>query len=205
MAIWPLRGADASNVDEGLFATGTVAWWPYDEPSSGGTTAVVPAIAKLAEAYRACSLPIVHVVRLYDGEDVDLPRRAAISAGKPIVRPGTSGSQIAALLMPRGESELDPELLLNRGLQQLADREWAMWKPRWGAFHRTRLHQRLTALEVNTLVIAGCNYPNCPRATSYASSEHDYRTLLVEDALSGLEDGPSGRSRAHRCHPRDDR
>jgi len=53
-----------------------------------GTTQVLDDIVRLQHAYRAAVLPIVHVVRLYDGEDVDLPRRTAISRGEPIVRPG---------------------------------------------------------------------------------------------------------------------
>ena len=50
-----------------------------------GTTEVLPAIKRLLDAYRAAALPIVHVVRLYDGDDVDLPRRVLIAAGAPIV------------------------------------------------------------------------------------------------------------------------
>ncbi|WP_347056932.1 isochorismatase family protein [Blastococcus sp. HT6-30] len=61
-----------------------------------------------------------------------------------------------------------------------------MWKPRWGAFHRTPLDGHLRALGVSTVVIAGCNYPNCPRATVYGASERDYRTLIAEDAISDL-------------------
>jgi len=60
-----------------------------------GTSQVVPVIAGLLQAFRAAGLPVVHVVRLYDGTDVDLPRRSLIDAGAPIVRPGSPGSQIA--------------------------------------------------------------------------------------------------------------
>jgi len=41
-------------------------------------------------------------------------------------------------------------------------------------------------LQVNTVVIAGCNFPNCPRATVYEASERDFRIVLVTDAVSGL-------------------
>ena len=61
-----------------------------------------------------------------------------------------------------------------------------MWKPRWSAFHRTPLDRHLLALAVTTVVIAGCNYPNCPRATVYGASERDYRVLIVSDAISGV-------------------
>ena len=62
-----------------------------------------------------------------------------------------------------------------------------MWKPRWGAFHRTPLDRHLRRFEVTTVVIAGCNYPNCPRAAVYGASERDYRVLVVSDAISGIE------------------
>jgi nicotinamidase-related amidase len=152
-----------------------------------GTSEVLSTIASLLAAYRTAGLPIVHVVRLYDGEDVDLPRRSLIEAGAPIVRPGSPGSQIAPILRPHGAPDLEPDKLFAGRLQQLASAEWAMWKPRWGAFHRTPLDQHLQSLRVSTVVLAGCNYPNCPRAAVYGASEHDYRVLIVSDAISGVQ------------------
>jgi nicotinamidase-related amidase len=61
-----------------------------------------------------------------------------------------------------------------------------MYKPRWGAFFETSLGQHLASLGVNTLAFAGCNFPNCPRASIYEASERDFRIVLVEDAISGL-------------------
>ncbi len=151
-----------------------------------GTTQVVPLIARLLAAYRMARRPIVHVVRLYDGDDVDLPRRALIAAGASLVRPGSAGSQIVPALRPHGAAALDPKALLAGELQEFGPGEWAMWKPRWGAFHRTPLDRHLCALAVSTVVIAGCNYPNCPRATVYGASERDYRVLMVSDAISGV-------------------
>ncbi|MGH3696141.1 MAG: cysteine hydrolase family protein [Pseudonocardiaceae bacterium] len=150
-----------------------------------GTTRVLPAITRLLHTYRAAGLPIVHVVRLYDGDDVDLARRTSIARGAPIARPGTDGSQIVAELRPEGATPLDPEMLMDGRCQELAEQEWAMWKPRWGAFHRTPLDRHLRHLGVTTVVIAGCNYPNCPRAAVYGASERDYRVLIVSDAISG--------------------
>ena len=152
-----------------------------------GTTEVLPAIDRLLEGYRAAERPIVHVVRLYRGDDVDLPRRAMIAAGARVAAPGSTGSQIVPVLRPAGAPELDPDLLLAGWMQPLAPGEWAIWKPRWGAFHRTPLEHHLRALGVSTVVIAGCNYPNCPRATLYGASERDYRVLLVADAVSGVQ------------------
>lgn len=151
-----------------------------------GTTEVLPPIGRLLAAYRAARLPIVHVVRLYEGDDVDLPRRTLIASGAQVVRPGSPGSQIAPGLRPPAAADLDPSLLLAGRVQQLADDEWAMWKPRWGAFHRTPLDEHLADLSVSTVVLAGCNYPNCPRAAVYGASERDYRVLIAADAISGV-------------------
>lgn len=152
-----------------------------------GTTDVLPAIGRLLAAYRSAALPIIHVVRLYDGDDVDLVRRAAIASGAPIVRPGSTGSQIAPTLLKDHADPLDPATLLAGNLQQLTEREWAMWKPRWNAFYRTPLDHHLRKEGVTTVVLTGCNYPNCPRATLYGASERDYRVLLIDDAISGVQ------------------
>lgn len=59
-----------------------------------------------------------------------------------------------------------------------------IFKPRWGAFYRTPLASLLDDLAVDTVVFAGCNLPNCPRASIIEASERDYRTVLATDAVS---------------------
>jgi nicotinamidase-related amidase len=155
-----------------------------------GTTAVLPRIATLLNAFRAAHLPIIHVIRLYkaDGSNVDLCRRAVVESGKAIAQPGTSGIQLATELLPRGAVSLDADLLLAGALQTLGDQEWVMYKSRWGAFYRTRLEDHLRTLRVTTVAFTGCNFPNCPRASIYEASERDFRVVLVDDALSGIYD-----------------
>ncbi|SEK70796.1 Nicotinamidase-related amidase [Rhodococcus maanshanensis] len=150
-----------------------------------GTTQVLPAIARLLEAYRSASRPIVHIVRLYAGDDVDLVRRSAIAAGARMASPGTAGSQIVPEF---GVADLDPDLLLRGGLQQVSPTEVVLFKPRWSAFHRTDLESHLRERGVDTVVVAGCNYPNCPRATIVDASERDLRVLIAADAISGVDD-----------------
>ncbi|MEU4563822.1 isochorismatase family cysteine hydrolase [Actinoplanes sp. NPDC023936] len=62
--------------------------------------------------------------------------------------------------------------------------EIALFKPRWGAFYRTPLESWLRDRDVDTVVVAGCNLPNCPRATLFEASERDFRTVLATDAVS---------------------
>jgi nicotinamidase-related amidase len=155
-----------------------------------GTTAVLPAIARLLAAFRQARLPIIHVARIYraDGGNVDLCRRAAVESGIAIARPGTPGIELADALPPLGAASLDSGLLLRGDLQQLGESEWAMYKSRWGAFYRTRLEDQLRSLAVTTLAFAGCNFPNCPRTSIYEASERDFRVVLADDAVSGIYD-----------------
>ena len=154
-----------------------------------GTAAAIAAMSKLAKAFRERGLPIVHIVRLYqpDGSNVDLVRLRLIEQGARIAAPGSAGSQIAAELLP-DVVELDHELLLSGDLQQIGTAEHVIYKPRWGAFYRTSLERHLRESGIDTVVFAGCNFPNCPRTSIYEASERDFRIVLVSDAVSGLYD-----------------
>jgi len=156
-----------------------------------GTTQVVPRIADLLTAFRVANRPIVHVIRLYQGEDVDLVRRTLIMAQSNVVSPGSKGSQIVGALhdSSRDAVELDHQILLRGQLQELGPNETALWKPRWSAFFRTPLDEHLRGQDISTVVIAGCNFPNCPRATAFDASERDYRALITTDATSGIKPG----------------
>ena len=162
-----------------------------------GTVAAIPAMARLASEFRHRALPIVHVVRLYrpDGSNADMVRKLAIERGARFAVPGSAGSQIATELLPN-PVELDHELLLRGELQHVGPREHVMYKPRWGAFYQTKLERHLRDTGSDTVVFAGCNFPNCPRTSIYEASERDFRTVLVSDAVSGLDDRGVGECRA---------
>ena len=153
-----------------------------------GTWDIVPALRGLAGAFRDAGRPIVHVVRLYraDGSNVDSCRREAVEEGENLaVRPGADGAELVDGLRPAPGVRLDAQALLGGRMQQIGEGEWVVYKPRWGAFFGTPLHEHLQRLGANTLVVCGCNFPNCPRATIYAASERDYRIVAVRDAISG--------------------
>lgn len=157
------------------------------------------------KAYRSAGQPIVHVFRLYDGDDVDLVRRAAIRNGARIVRPGSAGVRIAPYLLPDPEVELDSGALLGGELQEVGKDEVVMWKPRWSAFYRTSLNQYLRELAVDTVVVAGCNFPNCltchvlRRGRARLPSRRGAGRHVAGDA------GPLGRRRAAGCLRHGDR
>lgn len=152
-----------------------------------GTEELLGAMAEVAAAFRAVGRPVLHVVRLYrpDGSNVDPVRRAVVEDGASIVAPGSPGSQIAPELLS-APAELDHWLLLGGGFQRLGPNEHVVYKPRWGAFYGTALEEHLRGQGVDTVVVAGCNFPNCPRTSVYEASERDFRVVLVADAMSGV-------------------
>jgi nicotinamidase-related amidase len=160
---------------------------PFEIP---GTSEILPQMRKLVETFRRVRRPVIHVVRLYkpNGSNADLCRRSAVEQGATIVCPGTLGAELAPPLLPARESKLNPELLLSGAVQPLGPNEWAIYKPRWGAFYGTSLEQHLLSLGITSLAFAGCNFPNCPRTSIYEASERDFRIALIEDAISGLYD-----------------
>ncbi len=155
-----------------------------------GTSEALPQMQTLVEAFRFAERPIVHVVRLYrpDGANVDLCRRSFVEGGAAILAPGTDGAELALELLPDDCFTLDSGLLLSGGIQALGPREAVVYKPRWSAFFDTPLEAHLRDLGVSTLVFAGCNFPNCPRASIYDASCRDFRLVLAEDAVSGLRE-----------------
>ncbi len=153
-----------------------------------GTAEAVPRIQQLVETFRTEDSPIVHVVRLYkeDGSNVDRCRRADIEDGAMIVRPGTDGAELVKELRPSPDVRLDADRLLEAEFQAIGSNEYVMYKPRWSAFYRTDLEDFLETRGVDTVVVCGCNFPNCPRTTVYEASERDYRSVFVPDATSGI-------------------
>ncbi len=153
-----------------------------------GTSTILPPMSRLTAAFRNAGMPIVHVVRLYleDGSNVDLCRRSEVESGASILRPGSSGSELAVDLLPDPDVRLDADLLLSGGVQLVGPGEVVMYKPRWGAFYGTPLEEHLRQLRATSVVFAGCNFPNCPRTSIYQASERDFRIVVAVDAISGV-------------------
>jgi nicotinamidase-related amidase len=152
-----------------------------------GTDSIVPALSRLAHAFRAMHRPIIHAIRLYevDGNDAELCRRQIVRSSRDMVRPGSEGAQLVVPLLPSGTGT-DTVFPKKGIMSRIGEAEWLMYKPRWSAFFRTDLEWRLNNLGVDTVVVAGCNFPNCPSATLFDASSRDLKTVLVTDATSGL-------------------
>jgi len=161
----------------------TIPGAPIEIP---GTIDILPKIQSLVLTFRSSQKPIIHVVRLYlpDGSNADACRRKAIELGKRVLAPESDGAELMEELKPTLGVRLDAANLLKGELQSIGPKEWIMYKPRWGAFFKTPLEKHLHNLDINTIVLCGCNFPNCPRTTIYEASERDFRIVFVADAVS---------------------
>src|SRR5215212_1634095 len=110
-----------------------------------GKTSIVPKMRRLIEAFSQGNRPIVHVVRIYlpDGSNVALCRREGVERGNGVALPGSEGAELVDELKPSSQVRLDAELLLGGGLQEIGEKEWIMYKSRWGAFYQTSLREHL--------------------------------------------------------------
>ncbi|MGI6032654.1 MAG: cysteine hydrolase family protein [Coriobacteriales bacterium] len=126
---------------------------------------VLPNIVRARTAARTTSMPVVHVIRNYraDGSDVEITRYEKFCACGGACVPGTKGAEIL--------EELAPE----KG-------EHLIIKPRWSAFFHTDLDKLLASLDVDQVVLAGVQTPNCIRATAWDANSLDYEVVVLTDA-----------------------
>jgi nicotinamidase-related amidase len=110
--------------------------------------------------------------------------------GKKLVIAGTQGAELVDELKPSSFSpskvSLDTELLLKGKLQQVAMKRMDNVQTEVGSILCTPLEKHLRQLKINTVVICGCNFPNCPRTTVYEASERDFQVVLISDATSNI-------------------
>jgi len=151
----------------------------------GGRT--LARIGELAQGFRQAGAPIIHLVRLYrpDGSNVDACRRRSVEEGLRVLMPGSCGAELVPEVNPAPATRLDCAELLAGRPQELAPREWALYRPRWGAFYRTGLDDHLRSLGVSTVAVGGCNFTTAIRATIYEASARDFRVVVVPDAIAG--------------------
>jgi nicotinamidase-related amidase len=153
-----------------------------------GTSQALPRMAELCENFRQRAQPIVHILRLYlpDGSNAELCRRDALANGAQMFLAGQPGREIAPELLPPDAPTPDDTRLLQNHAQLIGPQEWYVYKSRWGAFYKSCLEDHLRSLNIDTIVLAGCNYPNCIRATVYEASERDFRVVAITDGISNF-------------------
>ena len=163
---------------------------PGSPVGRSGTGRVLAAMKRLVTGFRSRGAPILHTVRLYrpDGSNVDACRRRAVEEGLRVLMPGSIGAELVDEVRPDPKIRLDGTHLLNGGLQELGPREWALYRPRWGAFHGTCLEDQLSRLGIDTVVLCGCNFGTAVRATIFEATARDFRVVVVPDAVFGASE-----------------
>lgn len=158
---------------------------PGSPIKASGATRAKPALHRLVSGFRHQGVPILHSVRLYrpDGSNVDVCRRQAVEEGLRVLMPGSLGAEVLDELKPDPAIRLNPDSLFKGQFQELGPREWAFYRPRWGAFHATDLESHLRDLGVTTLVLCGLSFATGVRATVFEASARDFRVVVVPDAL----------------------
>jgi len=157
---------------------------------TSGMEQALHSVASVVGGFRSRGLPIIHCVRLYrpDGSNVDICRRHMVEEGLRVLMPGTMGAELSQEVTPPNPPRLTPEPLMEGEMQLIGPNEWAMYRPRWGAFFDTPLEAHLKSLDVSTVVICGFNFSTSIRATIYDAGARDLRTVLVADAVSNASE-----------------
>ena len=132
-----------------------------------GALPTVPTIRCLLDKARSEGWAIFHVVRAHrpDGSDVERTRAPLFKGGQGLCVEGSTGADIVA------------------GLEPLPG-EYRIVKHRYSAFMGTEFDAMLRRLGVETLVVAGTQYPNCVRGTAVDGFALDYQVVVVTDACS---------------------
>ena len=131
----------------------------------------VAATRKLLAAARGRGLPVFFTTTVYDRE----MREAGVFVRKvPSLRTLQEGSRWVAI---------DPRLALRRD-------EIVLAKKYASAFFGTALASTLTALGVDTLIVAGCTTSGCIRASVVDAMQHGFRTIVPRECVGDRAAGP---------------
>lgn len=134
------------------------------------TRAIVPRIAKLAQAFREAKLPVIHLHVVHRPGYADLPRTSAI-----IVRSIKDQRMIAG-----SQDVLAVEALLPQEGDILHARSFSLV-----AFHGTELDTILRNMGVQTLVPVGVSTNVAISGTSLCGSDLGYQVVVPEDCIAG--------------------
>lgn len=137
-----------------------------------GAKATVPAIARAADEARAAGIRVIWVKRIYaaDYSDMEIPRREGLLArGRlGVLAPDSTGI----------DSIEEPDGLVRQ------EGDWLLIKPRYSAFFKTGLDEKLRAEGIDTVILTGTTTPNCIRSTCYDAISYDYHVAVLEPCCS---------------------
>ena len=132
-------------------------------------TETIPMVKRLLDGFRDAGRPVVHVIMTHqpDYADAQWPHwRTELTAdGREFLVEGSWGARII--------DELTPQ----RG-------EYVVAKKGYGGFANPALNTILRSRGVTTCVVAGVTTAICVSTTLRGGVEHNYRMVLVEDAVA---------------------
>ncbi|WP_320838290.1 cysteine hydrolase [Zhongshania sp.] len=137
-------------------------------------TAIVPAVKRLLDCFRALDLPIVHTREAHKPDLSDCPP-AKILRGGAVMKIGDAGPMGRILIDGEVGNQLLPLLRALPG-------ELEMTKPGKGAFYGTDLQSHLNSLGVTHLLFAGVTTEVCVQTSMREANDRGYECLIVEDA-----------------------
>lgn len=136
--------------------------------------AIVPAVKRLIEGFRAAGLPVIHTMECHRPDLSDLPP-AKRDRGNPSIRIGDAGPMGRVLIAGEPGTCILDELAPLPG-------EIVIEKPGKGAFYATSLGDDLKRLGARQLVFAGVTTEVCVQTTMREANDRGYECLLAEDA-----------------------
>ncbi|MCV3206960.1 cysteine hydrolase [Mesorhizobium sp. YC-39] len=136
--------------------------------------AIVPAVKRLIEGFRAAGLPVIHTMECHRPDLSDLPP-AKRDRGNPSIRIGDAGPMGRVLIAGEPGTRILDELAPLPG-------EIVIEKPGKGAFYATSLGDDLKRLGARQLVFAGVTTEVCVQTTMREANDRGYECLLAEDA-----------------------
>lgn len=136
--------------------------------------AIVPAVKRLLEGFRAAGLPVIHTMECHRPDLSDLPP-AKRDRGNPSLRIGDLGPMGRVLVAGEPGTAILDELAPTAG-------ELVIEKPGKGAFYATTLGDELVRRGIGQLVVAGVTTEVCVQTTMREANDRGYECLLAEDA-----------------------
>lgn len=136
--------------------------------------AIVPTVARVLAAWRACGGLVVHTREGHRSDLSDCPP-AKRERGQPRLRIGDVGPMGRVLVTGEPGHAIVPALAPVPG-------ELVIDKPGKGAFHATRLGEELYREGISHLVFMGVTTEVCVQTTMREANDRGYDCLLLEDA-----------------------
>jgi maleamate amidohydrolase len=140
-------------------------------PLGGDLSAEVAATAQLLESCRQMGHPVIFLTVAY---------KADFSDGATFV---DKVPALKVLVEGAPWTKIDPRIAPKDG-EPVVVKQFA------SAFFGTDVAERLRALEVDTVVVAGCSTSGCVRASVIDSMQYGFRTIVVEEAVGDRAPGP---------------